>query len=242
MALSHGAARVPKVFDDLKFWANFPKQYLKSGNFSTDFYDAAQNLRIDQINSTTGTTSVPGYNSVAPNFNNSVYWRCSGAAGTGVDMAGGTTLVMWLYATDITTRKTVFEKAGTTNNSYEQEIACTWETSETISWYSRVSTYDSGSTASIGTSGWKMVGIRMSTGKQSGVARAGYYSINGANWASNYNSRSTNVITPAGELRIGTGYAGVVESGAVSQVMVWDKELTNAEISEIYNRTYDWHF
>jgi hypothetical protein len=82
----------------------------------------------------------------------------------------------------------------------------------------------------------------MSTGKQSGVARAGYYSINGANWASNYNSRSTNVITPAGELRIGTGYAGVVESGAVSQVMVWDKELTNAEISEIYNRTYDWHF
>jgi hypothetical protein len=38
------------------------------------------------------------------------------------------------------------------------------------------------------------------------------------------------------------GYAGVVESGAVSQVMVWDKELTNAEISEIYNRTYDWHF
>lgn len=242
MGLVQGPPRIPYVFDDVKFWANFPKQWLKSGNFSTDFKDGGQNFTIDQINNLGSTTALSALNSQVPNFNGSVYWRCSDAAGTGVDMAGATTLIMWLKSFDMTERDTVFEKAGTTNNSYEQEIACTWETGETISWYSRVSSYDYGNTASIGTNGdWKMVGIKMSTGKISGTNRAGYYSIDGANWASSYTPRSTTTITPAGELRIGTGYAGPVEGGAVSQVMVWERELSNTEIAEIWNHTRDWH-
>lgn len=242
MGLGHGPARIPKVFDELAFWADFPKQYLKSGDFSTGFYDGARTLKIDQINAYTSTASVQGLSSQAPVFNSSVYWRCTEAAGSGVDMAGACTLVMWLKSFDMTERDTIFEKNGTVTNSYRQEIACTWEVGETISWYSRPGTYDYGNIASIGTTGdWKMAALKMTTGKISGVARAGYYSVDGQNWVQNYTSRSTDVITPAGELRIGTGYAGAVEGGAVSQIMVWERELNNTEIAAVWNQTRSWH-
>ena len=243
MGIAFGKPSIASVFDDVKFWANFPQKYAQSGNWS-NFYDSAQGLKIDQINNFSSRTNLTnlGTGFDCPNFNGSVYYRCIEAAGTTVDMAGTTTLVMWLKSFNMTERDTVFEKAGTTNNSYEQEIACTWETGETISWYSRVSSYDYSSVPSIGTSGaWKMVGIKMSTGKISGTNRAGYYSVDGANWTSSYNPRSTTTITPAGELRMGTGYAGPVEGGSMSQCLVWDRELSNTEINQVWEDTRSWH-
>lgn len=246
MGLRFGSPRIPTVFDDAAFWVNFPQHSKHQSDFN-EVYDTAQGLRLFQNGNAPARSSevdMPGLGSdfKAPIFNGSRWFRCIDAAGTRVDMAGATTLVMWLKSFNMTERDTVFEKAGTTNNSYEQEIACTWETGETISWYSRQGSYDYASVASIGTSGdWKMVGIKMSTGKISGVNRNGYYSVDGANWTANYTNRSTNVITPAGELRIGNGYAGVVEGGAVSQVLVWERELTNTEINNVWNTTRSWH-
>jgi hypothetical protein len=243
MGISFGKPSIASVFDDVKFWANFPQEYARSGNWS-NFYDAAQGLRIDQINSFSSRTNLPnlGTGFDCPNFNGSVYYRCSEAAGTTVDMAGPTTLVMWIKSFDMTERDTIFEKNGTNTNSYRQEIACTWETGETISWYSRPGNYDYGSTASIGTNGdWKMVSIKMTTAKISGTNRAGYYSIDGGNYAQNYTARSTTVPTPAGELRMGTGYAGAVEGGSMSQCLVWDRELSNTEINQVWQDTRSWH-
>ena len=91
---------------------------------------------------------------------------------------------MWIYSEGITDRDTLFEKAGTSYASYQQEIAVTWETNNGLSYYSRASgNYDYGGTTSFTLNGWSLMGIRMSTGKTTS-ARAGYYSKNGGIWNS----------------------------------------------------------
>lgn len=167
-------------------------------------------------------------------FNGSGWWRCSSNFSL-VDMGGPVTLIMWLYSDDITVRKTIFEKAGTSYQSYEQEIAVTWEVSDAFSWFSRYNIYDTGSTAAIPLSKWTMVAIKMSTAKTNGVARTGFYSINGEPWISNYTARSTTAVLAAGEIRIGSGYAGTVDKGSISAVSVYNKMLSDDEIKTYFN-------
>jgi hypothetical protein len=143
---------------------------------------------------------------------------------------------MWLYSEAISIRKTVFEKAGTSYASYEQEIACTWETGNEVSWYSRYNAYDYGSTAACTIGSWNLVGIKMNTGKTA-TARAGYYSKNGGVWTQNYTSRSTTAITAAGEIRIGAGYAGTCDVGNVGMVLTYNKMLSDSEVLAVYNAT-----
>ena len=209
--------------------ANAASSYSGSGSTWTDL---AQDLSFDAQGTQTPFTTAGGAKCFQ--FNNSGWWRCNSGFSQ-VDMAGACTLIMWVYATDLTERDTIFEKAGTTYNSYEQEIAVTYEPAENFSWYSRQGSYDYGSTNAMTTNAWNMMGIKMSTGKIGGTARSGYYSKNGANWTSNYTVRSTNAITTAGEIRVGNGYAGVVESGYIAQVLVYEKELTNSEILQNFN-------
>ena len=83
---------------------------------------------------------------------------------------------------------------------------------------------------------WNLMGIKLSTGKTSS-ARTGFYSKNGASWTSNYNSRSSEALTAAGAVRIGSGYAGAVENGYVSAVYCYNKMLTDAEVLQMYNAT-----
>jgi hypothetical protein len=148
-----------------------------------------------------------------------------------VDFGGDCTLLMWIRSEDITVRKTVFEKAGTVYQSYEQEIAVTWETSESFSWYSRYNTYDFGGTAAININTWYLVGIKMSSGK-SATARTGFYSINGVPWTAGYTSNSATAVTAAGALRIGNGYAGVVDNGNIAAVMCYNKMLNDQEVQQ----------
>lgn len=196
------------------------------------WHDLANGIRFNMIDSPLPNLNVDGADAFA--FNNSGYWESEEGHDL-VDMGGDMTLLMWVNSTDITERDTIFEKAGVQYQSYEHEIAVTWETNEGFSWYSRKNQYGYGRTNSIGQSGWCLVGIKMSTGKVQGQARQGWWSINGSNWNYNYTDRGANAILPAGPIRIGRGYAGPVESGAISMVMVWDRMLTDSEVSNIFN-------
>lgn len=229
MAFTHSPT-IPT--DQLKMCldATNPKSHITS---ATTWIDLAQRLTFNLV----GTAPTKTTYGTAQGFtgNSSGYWACSTNAST-VDFGGDCTLVMWIYCVTPAVRRTVFEKAGTTNASYEQEIACTWEVGNSISWYSRYNQYDYAGTAAMVANRWNMVGIKMSTGKTASV-RTGYYSMDGAAWVSGYSTRSTTPITPAGEIRVMTGYAGVLDTGAVGMVLGYNKMLNDLEILQLFNAT-----
>lgn len=210
--------------------------YPGSGGVWTDL---AQGL----VFNSSGTTMPHGIYNGAKSFatNGSGYWICNSGYGN-VDMAGECTLLMWIYSTNISARKTIFQKNGTVYQPYQQEIAVTWETDERFTFYSGYPTYDNAAVPSTGTpsisiSGWYLIGIRMSSGKVANARRYYYYSKNGYPWTLSSSGRTTNsAITPAGAIQIGSGYAGTVLSGAyIGKVMVYEKMLNDSEVSQIYN-------
>lgn len=165
-------------------------------------------------------------------FNDSGYWYSSQQDANLVDLGGNCTIELWLYSKGITERDTVFEKAGTQYQSYQQEIAMTWEVNNDITWYSRYSpNYDYGHTGYLSLNSWNQIAIKMSTGKTT-EARTGFYCINGSNWISNYTSRSDTAIVPAGRIRIETGYSGPVESGSIAIVRCYNRMLNDNEIKQ----------
>ena len=201
----------------------------------TTWYDLVNGLQFNSqgtLLSTVGLGSGTGFQ-----FDGSGYWQCSSNYNL-VDLGGDCTIIMWVYSTvnPRSDRKTIFQKNGTTYASYEQEIAVTWETATDMSWYSRYNLYDYASTASLGTTGWKMVGIKMSTGKTS-AARTGFYSIDGSSWVNNYYSRSSTALVPSADIVIGSGYAGTVSQGGIGIVMCYNRMLSDSEISQTYNAT-----
>jgi len=200
----------------------------------TTWTDLANGIVFSSAGTTTPFGTVAG--SPALTFNASGYWQSTGGTSESdkVDMGGDCTLIMWLYADDIGDRDTVFEKAGTSYTSYQQEIAVTWEVAETLSWYSRYSSYGYANTSALTLYSWNMMAIKMSTGRTT-TARTGFYSKNGGAWASSYTSRSSNAILSAGAVRVGTGYAGTVEDGSVGAVMCYNRMLTDAEVKQNFN-------
>jgi hypothetical protein len=212
------------------------KSYPGSGTAWTDL--------VNKIPFTSlGATQTPFSNvggAPAFTFNNSGYWE-STSGHAAVDLGGDCTVILWLYGADVTTRKTLFEKAGTSYGSYQQELAMTLETNEAFSYYSRFSPdYDFGGTATLDIGAWSMTAIKMSTGKTT-AARTGFYSKNGAAWTASYTSRSNVAVVAAGALRVGNGYAGVVENCSVGAVMCYNKMLSDAEIKqnfEAYRRRF----
>jgi len=196
--------------------------------------DLVQGLTFNSTGTQTPLETINAAKSFA--FNGSGYWYCNSGY-ENVDLGGDMTLIMWLYSETISTRKTVFEKAGTSYASYQQEIACTWEPANDISWYSRLSPdYDFGNTATCTLNKWNMMGIKMSTGKTA-TARTGFYSKNGGSWIQNYTSRSNTALISSGEIRVGTGYSGTCDVGNVGVVMAYNKMLTNDEVLQLYNAT-----
>jgi hypothetical protein len=200
---------------------------------ATVWTDLAQGLPFNVVGTATPKTTYG--NAQGFTGNSSGYWECSTNTST-VDLGGNCTLIMWIYCVTPGTRRTIFEKAGTLYNSYEQEIACTWELDNAISWYSRYNEYDYSSTAAMIANRWNMVGIKMSTGK-SISSRTGFYSMDGGAWVSNYFSRTSTALVPAGNIRVMSGYAGTVDTGAIGMVMVYNKMLNNIEISQVFNAT-----
>jgi hypothetical protein len=204
------------------------------------WFDLAQQLTFTSVGTQTPLTTIGGVPCFA--FNGSGYWTC-GTNFSLVDFGGDCTLMMWLYSTDITTRRTVFQKNGTSFQPYEQEIAVTWEAEESISWYSRRSpSYDYASTpAGVTTlNKWVMVSIKMSSGKTT-AARTGFYSLNGNPWVSNYTSMSNTAVVPAGAIVIGTGYAGTVGNGYIAGCYAYNKMLSDAEIKQNFE-AHRWRF
>lgn len=201
-----------------------PKSYSGSG---TVWRDLAQNLTFNSQGTQTPFTTLNGVPCF--DFNGSGYWEC-GTNFSLVDLGGDCTILMWFYCQTMAVRRTIFEKAGTSFASYQQEIAVTWETTNEFSYYSRQSPdYDFASTATNTLNAWNMVGIKMSTGKTT-TARTGFYSKNGSAWAANYTSRSNTALVAAGAIRIGSGYAGTVTDGYISTVHCYNRMLTDAEV------------
>jgi hypothetical protein len=169
-------------------------------------------------------------------FNNSGFWRCS-TNNSLVDLGGDCTVVLWIYGTQGGSRRTIFEKIGTVYQSYEQELAMTWETNSGLSYYSRYSpAYDYAGTEVTVSNTWTMISIKMSTGKTSSP-RTGFRSKNGSAWVQDYTSRSNVALIPAGDIQIGTGYAGTCYSGGIGTVLCYNKMLSDNEILQVYNAT-----
>lgn len=228
--ISNPIAPPAYVTSGLTLYLDAGKTSSYPGSGST-WTDLSQNLSFTSTGGSPSFSTVAGY--PAFTFNGSQYWVHS-ATPSAVDLGGDCTLLMWMYPSSLAARKTIFEKAGTIYNSYEQELAMTWETDNSISYYSRYNTYDFGYFRTLTNSQWQMWAIKMSTGKTS-AARTGFYSKNGASWTSEYTSRSSSALTPAGEIRIGTGYAGTVTNGSIAIVMAYNKMLSDAEILQNYN-------
>lgn len=205
--------------------------YVGSG---TVWRDLSQRLVFNSQGTQTPFTKINGVSCF--DFNGSGYWECGTNFGL-VDLGGDCTILMWFYCETMAVRRTIFEKAGTSYASYQQEVAVTWETANDFSYYSRQSPdYDYAGTAGNSLNAWNMVGIKMSTGKTA-TARTGFYSKNGSAWAANYTSRSNTALVAAGAIRIGTGYAGTVTDGYISAVSCYNRMLSDAEVLQNFNAT-----
>ena len=204
------------------------KSYPGSG---TTWVDLVQNLTFNSAGTITPFGTVGGTSALT--FNGSGYWVCNSGF-SNVNLGGDCTIILMLYEVGHSVRKTIFEKAGTSYASYQQEIAMTWEVGQDISYYSRaLPDYDFAGTPACTTNSWNMMAVKMSTGLTT-AGRTGFYSKNGAPWTSNYTSRSNTALVASGEIRVGTGYAGTVDNGSVAMVICYNRMLNDDEIFRNY--------
>lgn len=201
---------------------------LNATNYNTGtWYDSAQGIPMVSYGTTPPKTSLSGIPCV--DFNDSGYFESSTANGYKVDMRGAYTLVLIYYHEGFAARRTIFEKAGTSYNSYQQELACTMETSNVISWYRQYPDYDYAESKSYTTGAWNMIAIN---GNAS--ATTGYYYNNGV-WTAGYTNRQEGNILQSGAIRVGTGYAGTVQAGYLHACMVYGVDLSTDKINKIYD-------
>jgi len=200
--------------------------YSGSGNTWTD---SAQSLTFTSSGTQTPYTTIGGASCF--DFNGSGYWSsAAGASGSNlVDMRGTFTLIIIYYSQGISERDSIFEKAGTSYQSYEQELALTMEPSNRNTYYRGKSNYSYGYTKTLTNNRWNLMAIK----SEGTTVRTGHY-WSGSAWVSDYVNRGNNAITQAGAIRIGTGYAGPMESGYLGSVLVYDRALTVAEMSSLF--------
>lgn len=194
---------------------------------ASPWYDNAQNIQMTvsgTVNSKTTISGIP-----AMSFNNSGYWESSTAAGQACDMTGEFTLVMVLYAQAQSARRTVFEKIPNTYSSYEQELACTWETDGTISFYTQYNSYDYATTQVLTQDAWNLWAISVNANRQSG-----WYWKNGV-WNSCLNNRSDTPPVLANGIRIGSGYAGTVITGSMHSCLIYGAALNSTTMTQVQN-------
>lgn len=205
--------------------------YPKGGG---SWYDIANGLTLNSYGTQTPFTTMGG--ALGFSFNDSGYWVCTSNSNL-VDLGGDCTIILWIYGTTGESRRTIFQKNGTIYASYQQEIAMTWENGNSISYYSRCCpAYDYAGTEATSSNVWNMMSFKLSTGKTT-AARRGYRSKNGSAWVEDYVSRSNTAIVAAGDLVIGTGYAGTCYSGGIGTVLCYNKLLSDAELLQVYNAT-----
>ena len=221
-------------FED-NFVTNGLKLRLEASDYpgsGTTWTDSAQSISFSSVGTQTPYTTVGG--SPCFDFNSSGYWQSGAGASSSnlVDMRVDFTLIMLFYAETPSTRRTIFEKAGTSYQSYEQEIACTFETDRKITWYRGYNTYDYAQGYTLTNSNWNFWSIK----SEGSTTRTGHYWNTSTNtWVSDYNSRGSNTITQSGAIRVGTGYAGTMDNGYVGSVLVYNRALTSDEMQTLYN-------
>jgi hypothetical protein len=225
-----GANIEPIITDGLTLCL-LPHNVISYNSGSTSWYDIAQGLKFNSNNTLTPLQSLGGYPGFA--FNGSGFWNCSTNSNL-VDLGGDCTVIFWVYGSQGAVRKTIFEKAGTIYASYEQELAITWETTSAFSYYSRKTpTYDTGAIAQTTANAWNMMAVKLSTGKTT-ACRTGFSSKNGTPWVADFLCRSNTALVPAGEIRIGTGYTNTCTNGGIGAVLCYNRMLSDAEISAVY--------
>lgn len=201
---------------------------LNATNYSGGtWYDSVQGIAFNVGGTAPPKTTVNGI--PCADFNDSGYFETSTAAGNKVDMRGAYTLILIYYHEGFAARRTIFEKAGTSYSSYQQELACTMETSNTISWYRQYPSYDYAESKPYTTGAWNMIAINGNAD-----ATQGYYYNNGV-WTNGYTNRETGNIVRSGAVRVGTGYAGTVQAGYLHACMVYGSDLSTDKINQIYN-------
>jgi len=225
------------VNDSMVFYvdASVSKSYPGTGSI---WYDLAGSSNL-----TSGGTQTP-YTTISTvpcfQFNDSGYWQGTAADGMSFYMGDGSTLEMWYYTLGIVERDTIFEKSAYFSGaSYQNELACTIETNggagidHTMSFYRKghsEGTYDYANAGPLVVNKWNHIVVRLEPGTGGGNGVLNNVPIS---WG--YTIRSNVAAQQAANVTIGTGYAGVVESGYISIVRVYDKQLTNDEVSLNYN-------
>ena len=210
-----------------------PENVISFPNSGSSWYDVSGSGLVFSSNGTQTPYSSIG-SGVGFSFNDSGFWTCTTNASL-VDLGGNCTVILWVYGSQGGSRRTIFEKAGTVAASYQQELAITWEVGSGFSYYSRQTPdYDYAGMEATTANAWNMMALKMSTGLTT-AARTGFRSKNGSAWIADYASRSNVALTPAGQIRIGTGYAGNCYSGGVGGVLCYNKMLSDAEIAQVYS-------
>ena len=221
----------PRIINDgliLNLDVSNSKSYPGSGTVWTDL---AQGLIFNSTGTVNPYVQYKGVTCL--HFNGSGYWDCDTDYDL-VDLAGDCTLEFWFNSEDVTTRKGIFEKRGTTYASYQQELACTYETSEYINFYTRYDSFSNGGSYTVVPGTWNQIAYKLSTGKTT-AARRGWRSLNGSSWSESFNSRSTTPITPSTNVIVGNNYAGTMDNGFIAMIKIYNRLLNDAEILENYN-------
>lgn len=203
--------------------------HLNATNYAgtSPWYDDCQNIPMNSQNTINPKTTVNGI--PAMQFNNSGYWDSSTADGQKVDMTGEFTLVFIINPQQPNSRHTIFEKIANTYASYEQELAVTWETGNDFSYYTQYNSYDYASTNVMTLNQWNILAIRNNAERT-----AGYYWKNGQ-WNLNYTDRSSAMVVRANGVRVGNGYAGIVESGYLHAVLVYGVALPATRMQSVHD-------
>jgi hypothetical protein len=191
------------------------------------WYDSAQGIPMNVINTAPPKTSVNGIPCV--DFNDSGYFESSVPNANKVDMRGAYTLILIYYHEGFAARRVIFEKAGTSYQSYQQELACTMETQNTITWYRGYSDYDYAESKAYTTGAWNMIAINGNASNNTG-----FYYNNGV-WTSGYTNRVDGNLVRSGAIRVGSGYAGTVQAGYLHACMVYGVDLSTNKINQVYN-------
>jgi len=183
--------------------------------------------------STSPTPKTKVSNVPAIQFNSTCYWQTSTADSYKVDMRGAYTLILIYWFPANSARKTIFEKVGTSYQSYQQELACTWETNNQMSWYrsgGQDGTYDYATSKTYTQSAWNFIAT-----KGTPDANGGYYYDSSSGWVNAYTNRSSTNILQSGPVRIGNGYAGIMDVGYLHACLVYNVDLNATRIQQVYN-------
>jgi hypothetical protein len=167
-------------------------------------------------------------------FNGQSWWESANSTmNNRVDLRGAFTLVLIYWFPANSARHNLFDKSGTSYASYQQELACTWEVANTMSWYragGQEGTYDYANTKTYTQGRWNFIAI-----KGTAAHDAGFYYSSSSGWVSDYGNRSNANILQASTVKIGNGYTGIMEVGYLHCCMVWNVDLNSTRIGQVYN-------